>query len=101
MSNRYIKNDIVAEVMRLCEGKCVHCGSIEKLQLGHIIPFSKGGNNSISNLIIECEKCNKEKGIKFLPTKNIKINYFLKNNSKSASFSNLEKQFKKEDNKNV
>jgi len=74
--SRYITNDVIAEVMRRCEGKCVHCGSITKLQLGHIIAFSKGGSNSVANLIIECEKCNLKKGTDFIPTIHLDLSQF-------------------------
>lgn len=62
--------------MRLCNGRCVHCGSTENLQLGHIIPHSKGGSRTVANLIIECEMCNKKKGTKFFPTKFFKLDSF-------------------------
>jgi len=80
MSKRYVKNDIAAKVMRECEGKCVHCGSTENLQFGHIIAFSKGGATNTANLIIECEKCNLKKGIEFLPVKHLNLKDFLKEN---------------------
>ena len=78
---RHIKNDVLAEVMRLCGGKCVHCGATENLQFGHIIPHSRGGSKTVSNLIIECETCNKKKGTKFLPTKFFNLETFSKNKS--------------------
>lgn len=43
--------------------ECVYCGEDNKklLTLDHVIPQSKGGPNSWSNLVTACKKCNGEK----------------------------------------
>jgi len=52
------------EVWRRDSGKCVKCGSREKLEYDHIIPISKGGSNTARNIELLCEKCNRSKSNK-------------------------------------
>jgi len=56
-----IPEKIRIAVWRRDDGKCARCGSREKLEYDHIIPFSKGGSNSIRNIELLCEKCNRQK----------------------------------------
>jgi len=59
--DRYIPPDVKLEVWRRDQGKCVQCGSKEKLEYDHIIPVAKGGSNTARNVQLLCEKCNREK----------------------------------------
>ncbi|KAF0247515.1 MAG: hypothetical protein FD167_3086, partial [bacterium] len=45
--------------------KCVYCSKKDiALQIEHIVPKSRGGTNSVTNLTLACEKCNQKKGTK-------------------------------------
>lgn len=59
--SRYIPKWIKNLVWQRDEGICNKCGSKNDLQFDHVIPFSKGGANSVKNLQILCGKCNRKK----------------------------------------
>ena len=59
--SRRISQSIQDRVWRRDEGKCAKCGSREKLEFDHIIPFSKGGSNGYRNIQLLCENCNRTK----------------------------------------
>jgi len=61
-SRTAIPEDVRHEVWRRDGGKCVKCGSRERLEFDHIIPLSKGGNNTARNIELLCESCNRAKG---------------------------------------
>ena len=42
-------------------GRCVYCDNKAE-EVEHVIPKSKGGTDSVHNLVIACRKCNKLKG---------------------------------------
>ena len=50
--------------------ECVYCGvefDCENLPTkDHIIPISKGGNNTKENIVPACQSCNSKKGVKIL-----------------------------------
>jgi 5-methylcytosine-specific restriction endonuclease McrA len=41
---------------------CQYCGTKKDLTLDHVIPRSKGGMSSWSNLVTACKRCNAKKG---------------------------------------
>ena len=42
--------------------KCQYCGASRDLTLDHLIPKSKGGKSSWTNLVTACKNCNTKKG---------------------------------------
>lgn len=49
---------------------CAYCGGVSgdpKLEVEHVHPRSKGGGNSVKNLVIACRSCNEAKGNQLLP----------------------------------
>jgi hypothetical protein len=59
---RYIPADVKNAVWRRDGGRCVTCGSNERLEFDHIIPFSRGGSSTYRNVQLLCEPCNRGKG---------------------------------------
>lgn len=70
-SRKAINNSIKYDVMKRDNFKCNYCGkspaidSNVELQIDHILPVSKGGDNHISNLKTICKDCNIGKYDKF------------------------------------
>lgn len=59
-----IPESVRNEVWRRDLGRCINCGSQNKLEFDHIIPISKGGSNTARNLQLLCEACNRKKSAK-------------------------------------
>ena len=56
-----IPEDVRIAAWRRDEGKCVQCGSNERLEYDHIIPVSEGGSTTVRNIQLLCETCNRQK----------------------------------------
>lgn len=56
-----IPSEVKREVWRRDSGRCVKCGSRERLEYDHIIPVTKGGSNTARNIELLCETCNRAK----------------------------------------
>lgn len=59
-----IESRVKMEVWRRDQGRCTECGTKERLEYDHIIPFSKGGSNTARNIQLLCEACNRKKSNK-------------------------------------
>ncbi|MGB3237275.1 MAG: HNH endonuclease [Geitlerinemataceae cyanobacterium] len=63
--SRYISSSDRVSVLTRDRYRCVFCGRTSQqveLEVDHIIPFSKGGSNDLSNLQTLCFDCNRGKG---------------------------------------
>lgn len=56
-----IPEKVRMDAWRRDEGRCVECGSKERLEFDHLIPVSKGGSNTLRNIQLLCENCNRRK----------------------------------------
>lgn len=60
---------------------CCYCGSIDDLQMDHLVPKSKGGWNSSDNSVWACKSCNSSKGnqnvLRWLERKNMRPSMLL------------------------
>jgi 5-methylcytosine-specific restriction endonuclease McrA len=57
-----IPEEVRLYVWRRDNGKCVRCGSRERLEFDHIIPVVAGGSSTERNVQLLCESCNRSKG---------------------------------------
>lgn len=62
MAHKFTKNQIKRRYVLRRDGfRCHYCGSQGKLTLDHVVPRSKGGGNSLGNLVACCPECNGKK----------------------------------------
>jgi hypothetical protein len=57
-----IPDEVKAFVWNRDGGRCVSCGSNQRLEFDHVIPLALGGANTARNLQLLCEACNRSKG---------------------------------------
>lgn len=61
-------------IMRRDKYHCQYCGSIsEELTTDHVVPRSRGGEDSWENLVTACTRCNNRKGNRTLEDANMKL----------------------------
>jgi hypothetical protein len=61
-SREGIPDDVKVFVWNRDGGRCVRCGSNQRLEFDHVIPLALGGANTARNLQLLCETCNRSKG---------------------------------------
>lgn len=52
---------------------CQYCGATKKLTIDHVIPKSRGGEDTWENLVVACSSCNTKKGHTFLEQTGMKL----------------------------
>ena len=62
-----------AMIYKRDNNKCQYCGATRSLTIDHVIPRSKGGEDSWDNLVVACASCNVKKGDKLLEQTNMKL----------------------------
>jgi hypothetical protein len=66
-NSRNIPQDVKVAVAARDRGRCRQCGSAQDLHFDHVIPWSKGGVNTINNIQLLCGPCNRRKGDDDIP----------------------------------
>jgi 5-methylcytosine-specific restriction endonuclease McrA len=66
-NTRSIPQDVKIAVAARDGGRCRQCGSTTDLHFDHVIPWSKGGANTVTNIQLLCGPCNRRKGADDIP----------------------------------
>ena len=66
-NTRSIPQDVKIAVSARDGGRCRQCGSTTDLHFDHVIPWSKGGANTVANIQLLCGPCNRRKGADDIP----------------------------------
>jgi HNH endonuclease len=66
-NTRSIPQDVKIAVAARDGGRCRQCGSTTELHFDHVIPWSKGGANTVTNIQLLCGPCNRRKGADDIP----------------------------------
>jgi hypothetical protein len=66
-NSRTIPQDVKIRVAARDGGKCRQCSSSMELHFDHVVPWSRGGANTVQNIQLLCGPCNRRKGAKGVP----------------------------------
>lgn len=64
ISRRAKEKPTKAAIYRRDNNTCQYCGSTRSLTIDHVIPRSRGGDSSWTNVTLACSTCNTRKGSK-------------------------------------
>lgn len=54
------------EIFEKYGGRCLSCGTTEKIGIDHIVPLMLGGKNDLSNIQLLCCRCNSRKALQII-----------------------------------
>ncbi len=66
-TRRTIKKSLRNHIIKRDKSTCRYCGKVlhkRQIELDHIQPLSRGGDNTARNLVVSCSPCNQKKGAK-------------------------------------
>lgn len=69
MTNRPTRS----QIYKRDKNSCQYCGATTRLTIDHVVPKSKGGEDSWENLVVACSKCNTMKSDKLLEHTKLKL----------------------------
>jgi hypothetical protein len=64
-NTRTIPQDVKVAVAARDGGRCRQCGSAEDIHFDHVIPWSRGGANTVNNIQLLCGTCNRAKSDRY------------------------------------
>ena len=66
-NSRAIPQSVKVAVAARDQGRCRMCGSADDLQYDHVVPWSRGGANTVANVQLLCGTCNRTKAARMPP----------------------------------
>ena len=71
--NRMLNRPTRSQIYKRDKNSCQYCGATTRLTIDHVIPRSKGGQDTWENLVVACSSCNVKKSDKLLEQTNLKL----------------------------
>lgn len=57
-----------ADMQEIYDHRCAYCGNrfVGRLEQEHVVPLSKGGDHTLTNIVPACSRCNRVKGTRLI-----------------------------------